>query len=75
MTSSHQLVPRGTTLLLRALGGKEMTETGRATQELSVSGQLEALSDRLLGLLHGNEGSKTEAGSRPVKGKVGSIGG
>lgn len=70
MTNVDQLVPGSTTLLLRALGGKEMTETGRAAHELALGGQLEALGDRLLGLLHGNEGSKTEGESQTVKGKV-----
>src|SRR5690606_12216984 len=63
-----ELVLRGTTLLLRALGGQQVPEAGRAAHELALGGQLEALGDGLFGLLHGNERSKTEGTSLHGKG-------
>ena len=60
----HQLVLRGATLLLRALGGKEVTEAGRAAHELAFGGKLEALGDGLLGLLHGESGRKQRSAPR-----------
>jgi hypothetical protein len=53
-----QLVFGGSTLLLRALGGKEVTKAGRATHKLPGTGELEALRDGFLGLLHGESGRK-----------------
>lgn len=61
MAFGHQLVLRGTALGLGALGGKEVTEAGRATLELTFGGELEALGDGLLGLLHGREGRRQRA--------------
>jgi hypothetical protein len=46
-----------------------VTESRRAAHELALGGQLEALGDRLFGLLHGNEGLKTETEAVAVKGK------
>ena len=42
----------GTTLLLRTLSGRQVTETGRAAQHLAFGSQFEALGDGFLGLLH-----------------------
>ena len=67
MALCHQLVAGGTTLLLRALRAKQMTEARRAAHELALGGQLEPLGNGLLGLLHG-ERSKTE--KRPTLGKA-----
>lgn len=58
MAWSHKLVLGGTTLLLRALRGKQVTKTGRAADQLSRSGNFEALGDGLFGLLHGESGRK-----------------
>jgi hypothetical protein len=58
MAFSHELVLGGTTLLLRALGGKQVTEARRAANELTGTGELEALRDGFLGLLHGESGRK-----------------
>jgi hypothetical protein len=59
-----ELVLGGTTLLLRALGGKQVTEAGRAANELTSGGELEALGDGLFGLLHGGSGRKQGVRSR-----------
>ena len=59
MAFSHQLVTTGTTLLLRALRAKQVTEAWRAAHELALGGEFEPLGDGLLCLLHG-ERSKTE---------------
>jgi hypothetical protein len=58
MAGSHKLVLGGTALLLRALRGKQVTKTGRAANQLSRSGNFEALGDGLFGLLHGESGRK-----------------
>ena len=58
MAGSHKLVLGGTTLLLRALRGQQVTKTGRAANQLSRSGNFEALGDGLFGLLHGESGRK-----------------
>ena len=60
MAFRNLLVLRGPTLLLRALGGEEVSETRRATHELTFGSQLEALGDGLFGLLHGNEMLKAD---------------
>ncbi len=67
MTFRDQLVTRGTTLLLRALRAKQVTEARRAAHELALGGEFEPLGNGLLGLLHG-ERSKTE--SPPPLGKA-----
>jgi len=53
MTGGHQLVAGSTSFGLRALGGQQVTETGRAADQLTRSGYLEALGNGLFGLLHG----------------------
>ncbi len=58
MAFGYLLVLGGTSLGLRALRGKQVTEAGRATHELAFGGKLEALGDGFLGLLHGMEGRK-----------------
>ena len=55
MAFGHELVLGSTALGLGALGGKQVTEAGRATLELTFGGELEALGDGLLGLLHGGK--------------------
>ena len=55
----HQFVLGSTALGLGALGGKQVTEAGSAAHELTFGGQLEALGDGLLGLLHG-KGVRTQ---------------
>lgn len=59
MALGHELVTAGTTLLLRALRAKQVTEARRAAHELALSGEFEPLGNGLLGLLH-EERSKTE---------------
>lgn len=71
MAISHQLVSGRTTLLLRALRAKQVTEARRAAHELALRGYLEPLGNGLLGLLHG-ERSKTEAAPPHGKGNLGS---
>lgn len=71
MARGNLLVLGGTTLLLRALGGKEVTEPRRATHQLAFGGELEALGDGLFGLLHGNEREKTETRCVLGKGNLG----
>ena len=56
MAFSDELVPRGTTLLLRGLGAKQVPEAGRAADQLALGGQFEALSNGLFGLLHEESG-------------------
>ena len=65
MASRHELVFVRTTFGLRALRGQQVTEAGRAAHELSASGQLEALGNGLLGLLHGESGPKQRS-ARPL---------
>ena len=55
MAFGNLFVPGGTTLLLRALRGQQVTEARRATHELTSRGELEALSHGLFGLLHGEK--------------------
>jgi len=58
MALSHELVFSSTAFLLGALSGKEVTEARRAPDQLARTGQLEALGDRLFGLLHEKSGRK-----------------
>ena len=58
MAGSHELVAGGTAFGLRALGGQQVTEPGRAADQLTRSGYLEALGNGLFGLLHGVSGPK-----------------
>lgn len=64
---SDELVTGGTTLLLRALRAKQVTETRRTAHELAPGGEFEPLGNGLLCLLHG-ERSKTE--THPAHGKA-----
>ena len=63
-----ELVLGSTTLLLRALRTKQVTEAGRAANELALGGQLEALSNGLFGLLHEESGGTQTAGLRLARG-------
>ena len=51
-----QLVLGSPALLLRRLRGQQVAEAGRAAHELAAAGQLEALGDGFLGLLHREKG-------------------
>ena len=68
MTGSHELVAGGTSLGLRALRGQQVTKTGRAADQLTRTGYLEALGNGLFGLLHGWSGPKQRAGGRLARG-------
>ena len=74
MTFGHQLVTTGTTLLLRALRAKQVTEAWRAAHELAPGGEFEPLGNGLLCLLHG-ERSKTETEAPLGKAFVGNVAG
>ena len=69
MTGSHELVAGGTSLGLRALRGQQVTETGRAADQLTRTGYLEALGNGLFGLLHGWSGPKQRGHGRLARGK------
>ena len=69
MAGSHELVAGGTSLGLRALRGQQVTETGRAADQLTRTGYLEALGNGLFGLLHGWSGPKQRAQRRMARGK------
>ena len=58
MAYIDELVTGGTTLGLRALRRQQVTEAGRAANQLSAGGKFEALGDGLFGLLHGESGRK-----------------
>ena len=58
MAGSHELVAGGTSFGLRALRGQQVTETGRAADQLTRTGYLEALGNGLFCLLHGGSGPK-----------------
>ena len=64
MTGSHELVAGGTSFGLRALRGQQVTETGRAADQLTRSGYLEALGNGLFGLLHVESGGKQRTPAR-----------
>ena len=68
MAFGDELVLGSTTLLLRALRTKQVTEAGRAADELALGGQLEALSNGLFGLLHEESGGTQTAGLRLARG-------
>src|SRR5690606_12903479 len=51
----------GSTLLLRALGGQQVTKAGRAAHQFALGGHFEALGDGFLRLLHGKSGRKQRA--------------
>ena len=52
MAFGDELITGGTAFGLRALRGKQVTEAGRATDQLALGGQFEALGNGLFGLLH-----------------------
>ena len=58
MAFGNEFVSGGTTLLLRAFRGQQVTEARRATHKLTGRGELEALSHGLFGLLHGEKRRK-----------------
>ena len=58
MAFGDELVSGGTTLLLRAFRGQQVTEARRAAYELTGRGELEALGHGLFGLLHGEKRRK-----------------
>ena len=58
MAFSDELVFGGTAFLLGAFGSQQVTKAGRAANELTFGGELEALSDGFLGLLHNEKGRK-----------------
>jgi hypothetical protein len=60
-TARYLFVLGGSTLLLRTLGGRQVTEPGRAAHQLAGCRQFEALSDGFLGLLHKESGRKQSA--------------
>ncbi len=69
MAYVNELVTGGTAFGLRALRRQQVTEAGRAANQLSAGGNLEALGDGLFGLLHG-ERSKTEIAGGDGKGNL-----
>ena len=69
MTGGHKLVAGGTSFGLRALRGQQVTETGRAADQLTRTGYLEALGNGLFCLLHGWSGPKQRARVRMARGK------
>ena len=64
MTGGHELVAGGTSFGLRALRGQQVTETGRAADQLTRSGYLEALGNGLFCLLHEESGGKQRTPAR-----------
>ena len=69
MTGGHELVAGGTAFGLRALRGQQVTETGRAADQLTRTGYLEALGNGLFCLLHGWSGPKQRARGPMARGK------
>ena len=69
MAGSHELVAGGTSFGLRALRGQQVTETGRAADQLTRTGYLEALGNGLFGLLHEESGAKQRTRPRMARGK------
>ena len=69
MAGGHELVAGGTSFGLRAFCGQQVTETGRAADQLTRTGYLEALGNGLFGLLHGWSGPKQRAHARLARGK------
>ena len=70
MAFGDELVAGGTTFGLRALRGQQVPEAGRAANQLSASGNLEALGDGLFGLLHGESGRKQRARGDLARGNL-----
>ena len=64
MAGSHELVTGGTTFGLRALRGQQVTKTGRAADQLTRTGYLEALGNGLFCLLHEWSGGKQSTAGR-----------
>ena len=70
MAFGHELVAGSTALGLRALRGQQVTEAGRAPDQLARGGQLEALGNGLFGLLHGRSRPKQGAARCLARGKL-----
>src|SRR2546422_961761 len=70
MARGDQLVTGSTTIGLRALRGQQVPEAGRAANQLSGAGNLEALGDGLFGLLHGESGRKQRTGAPLARGNL-----
>ena len=70
MSLGDQLVPGGPALLLRGLGRQQVAETRRAADKLAPCGQLEALGDGFLGLLHERSGQNHRVRDRLARGKI-----
>lgn len=68
MAWGDKLVARGTSFGLRALRGKQVPEAGRAANQLSGSGNFEALGDGLFGLLHGGKVRKQRRHAEMARG-------
>jgi len=68
MAWGDKLVAGGTSFGLRALRGKQVPEAGRAADQLSGSGNFEALGDGLFGLLHGGSGRKQRRHAEMARG-------
>ena len=64
MAGGHELVAGGTSFGLRAFRGQQVTKTGRAADQLTRSGYLEALGNGLFGLLHEESGGKQRTPAR-----------
>ena len=71
VADSDKFVSGGAAFLLGAFGSQQVTKTGRATHQLALGGQLEALSDGLLGLLHVRSGRKQRTARGLARGKCG----
>src|ERR1700690_59876 len=69
MARRDKLVPGGAPLLLGALGRKQVPEARRAAHELSAGGQLEALGDGLVRLLHEESGRTHRVAEGLARGK------
>lgn len=67
MAGGHKLVAGSTAFGLRALGGQQVTEAGRAANQLTRTGYLEAFGNGLFGLLHGWSYTKQRARERDAK--------
>ena len=77
MAWGDKLVAGGTSFGLRALRGKQVPEAGRAADQLSGSGNFEALGDGLFGLLHGGSARKQRGRADMARGNfaLGAFGG
>ena len=69
MALGDELVLGGPALLLGGLGRQQMAEPGRPADELAAGGQLEALGDGFLGLLHERSGQNHRVSDPLARGK------